>query len=258
VRAQLQQATRSGLFDEEFRIVREDGEVRWIWAKASPLQHSSGSIQKLVGTAQDITARKLAAAQVALHLAAAENARAEAEALRKATLALTQDLRMDAVLDTLLLCLREVVPFDSASVVLAEEDGRVFVARESPVAPEESPVVTVAWADNDFLERVLLAKKSIHLDDTHSADEWQNIKALSMVRCWIAVPLVVSDTVLGLLSIGSRTPKLFTPDHFRRAKSLAVPAAVAIHNARLYEWAQIYAAERQKLLGNQEAAPRGV
>jgi GAF domain-containing protein len=41
---------------------------------------------------------------------------------------------------------------------------------------------------------------------------------------------------------------VFTTEHFRRAKSLAVSAAVAIHNARLYEWAQIYAAERQRLL----------
>ncbi len=62
----------------------------------------------------------------------------------------------------------------------------------------------------------------------------------SDVRSWIAVPLVVSDNALGLLSISKTEPRAFTPEHFRLAKSLAVP--------RLYEWAQIYAAERQTLL----------
>jgi GAF domain-containing protein len=67
---------------------------------------------------------------------------------------------------------------------------------------------------------------------------------------------VVSDNVLGLLSIGKAQPRAFTPEHFRLAKSLAVPAAVAIHNARLYEWAQIYAAERQTLLKKIEETPK--
>ena len=73
-------------------------------------------------------------------------------------------------------------------------------------------------------------------------------KVVSGVRSWIAVPFVVSDSVLGLLSIGSKQPRAFTIRHFHLAKLLSVPAAVAIHNARLYEWAQIYSAERQTLL----------
>jgi hypothetical protein len=40
----------------------------------------------------------------------------------------------------------------------------------------------------------------------------------------------------------------FTAERLRLAKLLAIPAAVAIHSARLYEWARIYAAERQTLL----------
>jgi hypothetical protein len=59
------------------------------------------------GPPSNITAKKLADAQVAEHLVAAVTARAEAEsaeteaeALRKATLALTENLRMNAVLDT--------------------------------------------------------------------------------------------------------------------------------------------------------------
>jgi PAS domain S-box-containing protein len=253
VLAKLEEATRSGQFDEEFRIVRSDGAVRWLWVKAFPDRDAGGRIRWLVGTAQDVTARKIAEGQVADHLAAAEAARAEAEALRKSTLALTQNLRMDDVLDTLLRCLFDIVPYDSASVILTEPESRLFVAREAPAAPEHRSVVTLDAAENVFLERALIERKSIFLVDTRYEAGWTAIEPLAHIRSWLCVPLVASDSVLGLLSIGRNRPGMFTTEHFRLAKSLAVPAAVAIHNARLYEWAEIYAEEREELL--KQAAP---
>ena len=195
------------------------------------------------------------------HLLTAQAARAEAEsasaeALRKATLALTQDLRMDAVLDTLLQTLSHIVPYDVASVILTEENERLFVAREAPPASANRPIVTLEVGDNALLQRVLVLKKGLHLADMREESEWRDHKALAGVRSWIAVPLVASDTVLGLFSIGSKLPRAFTTEHFRLAKPLAIPAAVAIHNARLYEWAQIYAAERQSLLRKIDDTPK--
>ena len=255
VLAKLESAVHSGHFNEEFRIVRPDGEVRWVWVKASPVRASDNAIRQLYGTAQDITAKKLADAQVAEHLVAAEAARAEAEsagaeaeALRRATLALTQNLRMDAVLDTLLQTLFQIVTYDTASVILTEENERLFVAREAPSAVSNRPVVTLEMSDSPILQRVLVLKKAIYVPDTREESDWCDHKAFSGVRSWIAVPLVVSDSVLGLLSIGSKQPRAFSNRHFHLAKLLGIPAAVAIHNARLYEWAQIYAAERQTLL----------
>jgi PAS domain S-box-containing protein len=248
VLAKLEQATHSGQFDEEFRILRNDGALRWVWVKAFPDRDDAGVIRWLVGTAQDITIRKIAEGHVADHLAVAEAARAEAEALRKSTLALTQNLRMDAVLDTLLQSLLEIVPYDSASVILTEPGSRLFVAREAPPVAAHKAVVTLDAAENVFLQRVLLERKSVFLADTREEPEWTEIKALAHMRSWLCVPLVASGSVVGLLSIGNIHPRTFTTEHFRLAKSLAVPAAVAIHNARLYEWAEIYAEERQQLL----------
>jgi hypothetical protein len=91
----------SGTFDEEFRFTRTDGTLRWIWAKGYAVP-SEGETQWLVGTAQDITSRKQAEMKISEQLDAVEAARAEAEALRKATLALSQNLAIDSVLDTLL------------------------------------------------------------------------------------------------------------------------------------------------------------
>src|ERR1043166_9803106 len=106
--------------------------VRWIWAKGSPVP-SGGETQWLVGTAQDITCRKQAEMKIAEQLDAVEAARAEAEALRKATLALSQNLAMDSVLDTLLLCISELVPFDRATVLFVEEGAELMRSEERRV-----------------------------------------------------------------------------------------------------------------------------
>jgi PAS domain S-box-containing protein len=261
VQARLEEAMHTGHLNEEFRIVRADGQVRWVWVNGVPVGNDHDTIREMAGSVLDVTARKFADAQVVEHLAAAEAAReqaeasrAEAEALRKATLALTQNLRMDAVLDTLLHCLQEIVPYDSASVILTETDGRLFVARESPPAPANRPVVTLEASEHALAQRMLFLKKSVHLSDTGDEADWQNSKPLLNIRCWIGVPLVVSDSVLGFLSIGNTRPRTLTTEHFRLAKSLAIPAAVAIHNARLYQWAEIYAAERQSLLKRADAS----
>jgi two-component system cell cycle sensor histidine kinase/response regulator CckA len=45
-----------GNFDEEYRIVRPDGSVRWIHHRAYPLLDAAGEVYRLVGVAADVTA----------------------------------------------------------------------------------------------------------------------------------------------------------------------------------------------------------
>ncbi|MEC4985814.1 MAG: EAL domain-containing protein [Oscillatoria sp. PMC 1076.18] len=53
-----------GEYNEEYRIIKPDGSVRWIWDRAFPITNSDGEIYRIVGVAQDITDRKLAEAQL--------------------------------------------------------------------------------------------------------------------------------------------------------------------------------------------------
>jgi PAS domain S-box-containing protein len=47
-----------GNYDEEYRIVRPDGTVRWIHDTAFPVRDESGRVVRMAGVAEDITARK--------------------------------------------------------------------------------------------------------------------------------------------------------------------------------------------------------
>jgi PAS domain S-box-containing protein len=252
VLTRLEEATRTGEFDEEFRIVRPDHEIRWVSVRGVSVRDSAGVTRRLVGIAQDISARKSAEEQMARNLNWAESAWAEADAFRKTTLALTQNLKMDCVLDSLLESLLNLVPCESARILLVESDTHLFLARElqRPEKKRREPRFpdTLDARGNRFLMQVLTTKNSLLIPDTAKEPEWANLKGRAHMRSWLCVPLVASQRVLGLLSLGDTRPCFFTTEHLRLAKSLAIPAAVAIQNARLYERAEIYGFELEQRL----------
>jgi PAS domain S-box-containing protein len=49
-----------GSFAAEFRIIRPDGSVRWIWDRGFPIRDETGRVHRIVGIAMDITTRKQA------------------------------------------------------------------------------------------------------------------------------------------------------------------------------------------------------
>ncbi|WP_025745919.1 PAS domain S-box protein [Kallotenue papyrolyticum] len=62
-RARVQAAVArqaEGTYDEEYRVVRPDGSVRWIRDRAFPVRDARGAVQRIVGIAEDITDRRLA------------------------------------------------------------------------------------------------------------------------------------------------------------------------------------------------------
>lgn len=62
--ARIKHAT--GEYDERFRIVRPDGTIRWIRARAFPLRNALGEIYRLVGLATDITELQRIQAELAM------------------------------------------------------------------------------------------------------------------------------------------------------------------------------------------------
>ena len=200
---------------------------------------------------RDITQRRRAEEATEKSLALARSARQEADAQRQATLALTQDLRMNNVLDTLLQTLHQLVPYEAAQVLLLETDSKLFLAREAFSGDSgqllECPS-TLDTLEYPVLQKALADPAGILLPDTLDLKEWQPITGGAPVRSWLAVPLLSSNQVLGLLLLSHTSPGRFLGEHLRIASSLSIPAAVAIQNARLYERAEIYGTELERRL----------
>jgi PAS domain S-box-containing protein len=201
---------------------------------------------------RDITARHRAEEAMERNLALAKSASREAEALRQATLALTQDLRLDYVLDTLLKMLHSLVPYGTAQILLCETETKLFLAREvsSPGTDgelQEWPK-TLDVSGYPLLKRALGGQDGILTSDTGAERTWTSIGGGTPIRSWIGVPLLSSHQVLGLLSLSHVHAGFFSQEDLRRTRALSISAAAAIQNARIYEQAEIYGAELERRL----------
>ncbi len=64
VRASFVNLLSGAQFDEEYRIQRSDGSIRWLSDKASPIRDAMGNVYRHAGVARDITDRKEAEASL--------------------------------------------------------------------------------------------------------------------------------------------------------------------------------------------------
>lgn len=69
-------------YEIEFRIVRPDGQIRWVRSRAYPIRNERGEVYRVAGITEDITEHKLAEQEREKLLQRAEEARAEAERRR--------------------------------------------------------------------------------------------------------------------------------------------------------------------------------
>jgi len=199
---------------------------------------------------RDITDRSSIQQAVNQSLMFARSSWQEAETLRKASMALTEDLRMNRVLDALLQALAGVVSYERAQLFLLEDETRCFLAHEAAVPSDTTPecglpeVVDVSHFP--ILRRVSASPDGVRIDDVTREPIWRSFHPESSVRSWIGVPIISSNQVLGLLSLTASNPGHFSADHLALTRSLATPVPIAVQNARLYERAEIYGAELER------------
>jgi len=184
-------------------------------------------------------------------LAREQAIRRETEILRDANIALTQNLSLERVLETLLDFLARLVPYDSANVMLANEESQFVVSALRRYEGFQDVETTRAIAfdnSNPLLQRICATKQSVVVPDTVNEPDWQLVHGADHVRNWMGVPLVVSGTVIGLYSVDKAEPHFFQAEHARLAETLAARAASAIQNAQLFEQSQRYVAELEEIL----------
>jgi PAS domain S-box-containing protein len=175
-------------------------------------------------------------------------ARLEAEVMRDANLALTQDLSLERILETLLDYLRKLVPFDSANVMLVEGDSS-FVTNAIKGYEDFLEDISLAKANifspktSALFRQICETKQSLLVSDTKDEPRWQSVPGSEQIRNWIGVPLIAHGEIMGLYSLDKAQPGYFTAEHVRKAEVLAAQAATAIRNARLFRQVENSAAE---------------
>jgi PAS domain S-box-containing protein len=178
---------------------------------------------------------------------AEQRARRIAAILHAANEALTRTLDLSSVLEMLLDHLGQLVPYDSANVMLLTADSRLVVhsTRGYEEWTDSANIRTISFdpSATPNLQTVLMTRKSLRIPDTTEYLGWQHDIGAKHVQSWFGVPLLANDQVIGIYSVDKSQKAFFTEEHVRLAEALAAQAAIAIQNARLHAQVQRHAAE---------------
>jgi diguanylate cyclase (GGDEF)-like protein len=162
-----------------------------------------------------------------------------AEVLRAATLDLTGTLDLDVLLDKLLQHLARLVPYDTANIMLLEENGQLAVRAIHGSEGWNDRVLTRGRTfdvrNHPIFDALIRGRRSILIRETRGHPGWQRDPGAKHVRNWMGVPLLAADRVIGLYAVDKAEPGFFTSHHVQLTEAMAPHAAIAIQNARLFE-----------------------
>jgi sigma-B regulation protein RsbU (phosphoserine phosphatase) len=97
------------------------------------------------------------------------------------------------------------------------------------------------------------ARQMIVATDDTSADP-RRVRAQTTIAALICAPMKVGEKVTGVIALGSTEPIAYTAADLKLVNTLALQAATAIENARLFERTIHAAREREQLLALHQAA----
>ena len=163
--------------------------------------------------------------------------RDDAERLRRLqqlTDAALADLRLEELLGTLLERAKEMLDADTAAVLLLEESTRELVARAAVGIEEEVERGIRIPIGRGFAGRIAAERRPVVLDDVDHADVLNPILHDKGVKSMVGVPLAVGGNLIGVLHVGSLTPRVFGPDDVALLQLAGDRAAMGIENARLF------------------------
>ncbi len=180
--------------------------------------------------------------------------RHEAETLYVATQTLSATLDLPQVFERILSSLRQVVPYDSASVQQVIGNRMRIIGGHGFPNLEELIGATFDLDSGDNPNReVVRTRAPVILEDASSlyGDFQQEPHAQAGIRSWMGVPLLFRDRLIGMITLDKQEPGFYRQEHARLAMAFAAQAAVAVENARLFAEEEQRAGELARSLERQ-------
>lgn len=269
-RAAFERAQREAArFQIEHRVVRADGAVRVLYGRGRVAAEESGRPRRLLGTAKDLTERR-AIEQHGRELLREQAAREAAEEaarrfrfLSEASERLARSLDTD---ETIRSITRLTVPAiaDWCSVDLVDANGELRHVALSHVDPERERIARGLRArfpaprnQRKPYAAALRRGESVRVADfgdaalREVAQDDEHLAALRSfgVRSAMVVPLMARGRLIGLVTLATaESSRRFGEADVSLVEALAVRAALAIDNARLFGEARDAARVREEVV----------
>jgi GAF domain-containing protein/anti-sigma regulatory factor (Ser/Thr protein kinase) len=154
-------------------------------------------------------------------------------ALQRVTDAALAFLSEDDLLTELLERITEILETDTAAILLLDESGAQLRARAAKGIEEEvEQGVTIPFGKG-FAGRVVAQRRAITVPDISQFDVVNPLLAQKGIRSLLGVPLLIQGRAIGVLHVGTLTPRTFSDEDRDLLQRVADRAAMAIEHAQL-------------------------
>ena len=240
-----------GKYNVEYRIARPDGAVRWIHDRGFPVRDEMGQIRRMVGIAEDITARKQAEQALQRRVT-------ELNALNTMAAIVTQSLDVDEILNRAMDEVLRLVGVEAAAMLLLNKEASelVMVAHRG-LSAEMIRVASRFKLGEGMTGRVAQTGEPMvlsRLEDYPGALKMYLEKG--RVHSAAVVPLIGSSGVLGTMNLAAAGPHYFDAAGLELLGALGQQIAIGVEKARLYQETRAWAAELEERVEERTEALR--
>jgi anti-sigma regulatory factor (Ser/Thr protein kinase)/putative methionine-R-sulfoxide reductase with GAF domain len=144
------------------------------------------------------------------------------------------ELGLEEFLDELLDRVQDALAVDTVAILLYDEENQQLVARAAKGVEEEVEAGVRIPIGVGFAGRIAAERVAIFIADVDHADILNPILRQQGIRSLLGVPLIVEGDLIGVLHVGSLTPRTFGQEDLALLQVAASRAAPGIERARLY------------------------
>ena len=172
-----------------------------------------------------------------------------AETLAKIQLSLASKTSLEEVFDEILSQMKMLVPSTTANIAILEGNTiRMVRWIKTTRPPLKIKKTDNAYPVNKFKTNIhiLKTKKPLIIYDTKKSPLWTKTDKNKNTRSYLGVPIILKDTVHGLVQFASVKPGNFSNEDIKKLKPLTNAAAFAIEKAGLLEETRRELKQRKK------------
>ena len=165
---------------------------------------------------------------------AADRRANQLHALTEVAGTITSSLQRSQLVESLLDLLETVLPYETATLWLREENNLRIQAAKGFADNAGLAGLTVSIQDSDLFQQMIRLGQPVCVPDVRQDERFPSLVEHENLS-WLGVPLVAKGELVGVIALEKKEPDFYSSEHLQAGTTFASQAAIALENARLFE-----------------------
>ena len=229
------------MFDEEYRIIRPDGTIRWVWTQINPVYDKSGEVVRFSGFSEDVTERKQSEQKLIESVHLAEKRYLRMSVLRNIDQVITTQTDLETIVQSVLASIARLAEVSATllfrPIKLSEGSGVDFTLDGSVrIDSKKIRPPAMDWMKQQAQE-IYQTLQPVFINRLDSQADLGTVQLILDFgfEGFAALPLVAKGQVKGILVLMLRFKDCMDEDVTHYFESVALQVAIAIDSVELFQ-----------------------